>query len=155
MSELFQQHAPQTNRMQPESADQATDGQSQHSPDRQHEVYQVACERFRQNPDWVTFFREFLGVEGVVRKTFEHPQDLNDFEQGETYSEIQQMVARLRKRSKNQTESDEPTRVITVRLPKSLHESLRAEAHHRETSMNQLCISKLLQVIDNGLVPPG
>jgi predicted HicB family RNase H-like nuclease len=43
--------------------------------------------------------------------------------------------------------------VITVRLPKSLHESLRAEAHDRRTSMNKLCISKLLQVIDDELVP--
>jgi predicted HicB family RNase H-like nuclease len=41
---------------------------------------------------------------------------------------------------------------ITVRLPKSLHESLRAEAHDRKTSMNQLCISKLLQVIDAEMV---
>jgi hypothetical protein len=43
--------------------------------------------------------------------------------------------------------------VITVRLPKSLHESLRAEAHDRHTSMNKLCISKLLQVVDGELVP--
>ena len=39
------------------------------------------------------------------------------------------------------------------RLPKSLHESLRHEAHERKTSMNQLCISKLLQIIDEKLVP--
>jgi len=145
MSHLFQQPATQANSMQPESEDKG--------PDRQREVYRVAYERFRQNPDWVTFFREFLGVEGVVRQTFQHPKDLNDFEQGDTYSEIQQMVAKLRERSKNQSDSDEPTRVITVRLPKSLHESLRAEAHERRTSMNQLCISKLLQLIDNELVP--
>lgn len=158
MSELFQQPTPQPNQAQPnqaqpENAGQPTDAGAPPSSDRQHEVYQVAYERFRENPDWVTFFREFLGVEGVVRKTFQHPQDLNAFEQGDKYSEIQQMVAKLRVRSKNQTESDEPTRVITVRLPKSLHESLRAEAHQRQTSMNQLCISKLLQVIDNDLVP--
>jgi predicted HicB family RNase H-like nuclease len=48
---------------------------------------------------------------------------------------------------------DEPTRVITVRLPKCLHEALRAEAHEHRTSMNKLCISKLLQFIDEGMVP--
>lgn len=148
MSELVNQGTTQTNEPKPESQDQIPQ-----ESDPQREVYQVACERFRQNPDWVTFFREFLGVEGVVRKTFQHPKELDAFEQGGTYSEIQQMVAKLRVRSKNQTESDEPTRVITVRLPKSLHESLRAEAHERRTSMNQLCISKLIQVIDNKLVP--
>ena len=43
--------------------------------------------------------------------------------------------------------------MITVRLPKSLHEALRAEAHEHRTSMNKLCISKLLQFIDNEKVP--
>ena len=152
MSELFQHPtSPQFGQSPSEGNGQPTDGDE--SVDRQREVYQVACERFQQNPDWATFFREFLGVEGVVRKTFEHPQDLNAFEQGDAYSEIQHMVAKLRERSKTQTESSEPTRVITVRLPKSLHESLKEESHQRRTSMNQLCISKLLQVIDNDLVP--
>ncbi|MEM1304746.1 MAG: hypothetical protein AAGG46_07605, partial [Planctomycetota bacterium] len=47
----------------------------------------------------------------------------------------------------------EPTRVITVRLPKSMHEYLRTEAHDLRTSMNKLCISKLLQVIEQDLIP--
>ena len=43
--------------------------------------------------------------------------------------------------------------MITVRLPKSLHEALRDEAHEHRTSMNKLCISKLLQFIDSEQVP--
>ena len=50
-------------------------------------------------------------------------------------------------------DEEEPTRVITVRLPKSLHEALRVEAHEHQTSMNKLCISKLLQFIDGDKVP--
>jgi predicted HicB family RNase H-like nuclease len=69
------------------------------------------------------------------------------FEKTGEYSEIQQMLAKLRERTAG-ADGREPTRVITVRLPKSLHETLKAEAHDRKTSMNQLCISKLLQVID-------
>lgn len=37
----------------------------------------------------------------------------------------------------------EPVRVITVRLPKSLHERLREAAYQQRTSMNQLCIERL------------
>ena len=48
---------------------------------------------------------------------------------------------------------NEPTRVITVRLPKSMHEYLRTEAHDLRTSMNKLCISKLLQVIEEDMIP--
>ena len=43
--------------------------------------------------------------------------------------------------------------MITVRLPQSLHETLRIEAYQHCTSMNKLCISKLLQFIESDLVP--
>ena len=121
--------------------------------DKSQEAYRIAHEMYRQDPNWVTFFREILGVDGVVRKMFPNQQELETFEQSPVYAEIQQMLATLRERSKHPSEKNEPTRVITVRLPKSLHESLRNEAHERKTSMNQLCISKLLQLIDNNLVP--
>ena len=107
---------------------------------------------FQQQPDWITFFSEVLGVEGLVRRLFPSPEELAAFEKTEEYAEIQQMLARLRERTAAQADGKEPTRVITVRLPKSLHEALKTEAHDRKTSMNQLCISKLLQVIDAELV---
>ena len=118
----------------------------------QQEVYRVAHELFSRKPDWVTFFREVLGLQGIVRQTYPTTQALAEFEQTEHYTEIQQMLARLRS-GQFTSDSDEPTRVITVRLPKSLHESLRAEAHEHRTSMNKLCISKLLQVVEEGLIP--
>lgn len=119
------------------------------------EAYRIAKSLFDQNPDWVTFFREVLGLNGVVRKMFNSAEAMNCFEQSEEFEKIQHMLAKLRESSQaNQnTATFEPTRVITVRLPKSLHESLRAEAHEKRTSMNKLCISKLLQFIDNELVP--
>jgi predicted HicB family RNase H-like nuclease len=116
--------------------------------DRKKEAYRIADQLFNQNPDWVTFFREVLGVGGVIRRLFPEPKALFEFEQSEEYAEIQQMVAKLREKSDVSAGDKEPTRVITVRLPASLHDSLKAEAHDRQTSMNKLCITKLLQVID-------
>lgn len=107
----------------------------------------IATEVFRRDPDWVTFFREVLGVDGLVRKLFASPAELAAFEQTQEYAHIQQMLGNLRARGALAAER-EPTRVITVRIPKSLHASLRVEAHDRQTSMNQLCISKLLHVLD-------
>lgn len=121
--------------------------------EKKAEVVRVAREFFRSVPDWVTFFREIVGVEGVVHRLFPQPEEFTKFEQSEEYSEIQLMIVKLRERSNVQNESKEPTRVITVRLPKSLHESLRVEAHSRRTSMNKLCISKLLQTIDDSMIP--
>jgi predicted HicB family RNase H-like nuclease len=121
--------------------------------DRRHTAQRIATEMFHQQPDWVTFFREVLGVDGLLRRLFPKPEELANFEKTDQYSEIQLMLAKLRERSGAAADGKEPTRVITVRLPKSLHESLRAEAHDRKTSMNQLCISKLLQVIDAEMMP--
>lgn len=121
--------------------------------DRKQEVFRIAGELYSAAPDWVTFFREVLGVDGVVRKMFTTAQEMADFEQSTEYAEIQQMLAKLREKSAADESDREPTRVITVRMPKSLHESLRHEAHNRRTSMNKLCISKLLQVISEELIP--
>jgi hypothetical protein len=122
--------------------------------EQRQDVFRVADEIFRQRPSWVTFFREVLGVDGIVRQVYSTPDTLTHFEQTPEYQKIQQMLAKLRENDSDLPGGPrEPTRVITVRLPKSLHESLRAEAHDRRTSMNKLCISKLLQVIDDELVP--
>ncbi|PQO29530.1 toxin-antitoxin system HicB family antitoxin [Bremerella cremea] len=121
--------------------------------EKKAEVVRIARDFFRGVPDWVTFFREIMGVEGVIHRLFPQPEEFTKFEQSDEYGEIQLMIVKLRERTNVQNESKEPTRVITVRLPKSLHESLRVEAHSRRTSMNKLCISKLLQVIDDSMIP--
>ena len=120
---------------------------------KEAQVYRIADELYQRNPDWVTFYREVMGIDGIIRRSFPNQPDLILFEQSNEYSDIQQMVAKLRERASEPAENREPTRVITVRLPKSLHESLRTEAHERKTSMNKLCISKLLQMVDSGLIP--
>ena len=63
------------------------------------------------------------------------------------------MLAKLREQGSAAAETVEPTRVITIRLPKSLHESLKDEAYEYRTSMNKLCVSKLIQLIDGQQVP--
>ena len=116
-------------------------------------VLHVAQTLYSQKPDWVTFYRQVLGVEGVVRQTFRGQEQLADFEQTEAYLEIHRMLTELRKQDPLPPSQDEPTCVVTVRIPRSVHEALRAEAHEYRTSMNKLCISKLVQFIDNELVP--
>ncbi len=122
--------------------------------ERIQQVRQAVAERLHHEPDWVTFYRELLGVDGLIDQLFPSFEERCRFERTDDYSEIQQMLAKLREKTKPSKENgDEPTRVITVRLPQSLHEALRHEAHNHKTSMNKLCISKLLQVIDDELVP--
>ena len=124
-------------------------------PNREQVVVQHALDLFHRAPDWVTFYREVLGVDGLVRKLFPRAEELFVFEQSPECAQIQQMLARLREKKEEPSQELEPTRVITVRLPKSVHESLKVEAHDRRTSMNKLCISKLLQIVDAELTPAG
>jgi predicted HicB family RNase H-like nuclease len=113
---------------------------------RCQKVLKVAKDLHARKPDWVTFFRETLGVSGAARSVFPNQEDYVKFEQSREFAEIQQLVATLRTR-KAASGKNEATRVITVRLPESLHESLKAEAADHSTSMNKLCISKLLQAL--------
>jgi hypothetical protein len=136
--------------------------------DEKHiEVKRMAEDLFAQGPDWTTFYREILGVKGIVRHVFPTPHARAEFERTETFGEILHLVTKLRRKrpveaapdeedaaeAPPKASNEEPTRVITVRLPKSMHETLRAEAYEHRTSVNKLCISKLLQFIDADKVP--
>ena len=121
--------------------------------DRKQQARRIASEKFQRDPDWVTFYRELLGVDGLIDQLFPEATQREEFEESAEFKEIHQMLAKLRERKNGQKQPEEQTRVITVRLPKSLHDALRHEAHNYRTSMNKLCISKLLQVVDEELVP--
>lgn len=116
------------------------------------ELMRVAEEMYRQNPDWVSFFREMLGIGGVMRTLFTDAESQAAFEQTPEYIKLQQMITSLRVREKA-LPPKEPTKVITIRLPESLHDALTTEAYERQTSVNKLCISKLLKLVEEELVP--
>lgn len=117
------------------------------------EVARLAARTFERAPDWVAFYREILGLNGIVRRMYPDREDRAAFEQSEAYQEIQRMLTMLRRRKPLPPSQEDPNCVITIRLPKSLHEALREEAYDHRTSMNKLCISKLLQFVDGEMVP--
>lgn len=120
---------------------------------KERHVYQAAEQLYRKKPDWVTFFREILGVEGIVRTAFPSVAAMAEFEKTDEYTAIQQMLVKLRSANPGGPPVEEVDQVITIRLPKSMHAALKDEAHGFKTSMNKLCISKLLQIIDRQLIP--
>jgi len=119
-----------------------------------HEEIKDAVEKlFACKPDWMRFYREVLGLQGLVRAAFPTMEAMAEFEQTETYRQIQRMVTELRKQPLPEDLEEEETKVITIRIPQSMHEALRIEAYEYHTSMNKLCISKLLRFIDTENVP--
>lgn len=120
---------------------------------RGREVLRIAEVAFAGTGSWVTFYREMLGVDGVVRKLFPSSEQMRQFEQSGEFAELQEMVAALRSQDNSKGDAAEPERMITIRLPKSIHDSLRIEADELNLSINKLCISKLLQRIESRFIP--
>jgi len=111
-------------------------------------VLEVAERLYAMNPEWVVFFRETLGVDGIVRRTFSDPDALVRFECSPQYARIREMLDGLRARQSERPADRETQRVVTVRMPRSLHETLKAEAEQMRVSINTLCISKLMKLLD-------
>lgn len=120
---------------------------------RGREVLKVAQEAFAKTGSWVVFYRELLGPEGVVRQMFPSAEQIRQFEASREFAELQEMVAALRSQDPSKGDATEPERMITIRLPKSLHDALKEEADEMNLSINKLCISKLLQRIESRFIP--
>lgn len=111
-------------------------------------VLQVAERLYAMEPEWVVFFREVLGVDGIVRRTFSDAEALMRFECTPHYARIREMLDGLRSRQQDNPNAREAQRVVTVRMPRSLHETLKNEAGLMRVSVNTLCISKLMKLLD-------
>ena len=121
--------------------------------DKHEEIKHAIESLFATKPDWVTFYREVMGLHGLVRRAYPTMEAMAEFEETETYDEVHRMVTELRKQVPPENLAAEETKVVTIRIPQSLHEALRIEAFEHHTSMNKLCISKLLHFIDAEHVP--
>jgi len=111
------------------------------------EVKQAAEQLLAQEPDWVSFYREIL-ARTVWSATRTHPRNARRLRAVRDLPRDSAVAQPAPRAWPVSPEEAEATRVITVRLPRSLHEALRVEAHEHRTSMNKLCISKLLQFVD-------
>ncbi|MEM9826273.1 MAG: toxin-antitoxin system HicB family antitoxin [Planctomycetota bacterium] len=120
---------------------------------REAEVLRVAEEVFVATGHWVVFLRTLLGTEGVVAHLFPNPEDRQRFNQSEAHSELQEMVAAIRSSDRTKPTCVEPARMITLRIPVTLHEILTAEAEESGLSINQIAIGKLIQPSENRHVP--
>lgn len=116
---------------------------------RAREVYLFTERLMGQVSDWIIVFREIFGPDGVARRYFPTSEEMEKFEQTLEYRAIRQFIAQVREQNSDGADGKVATRMITVRIPKSLHDSLRVEAHERRTSMNKLCIWKLVQTLED------
>lgn len=116
------------------------------------EVLQIAESFYEQKPNWVIFFREILGVDGAIHKAFD--SDTTAFRAMDEYGRIKEMLADLKRGTTEAEEIREEERfVLTIRLPKSLHKSIKQESKERKLSMNAIVIARCLVDTDESLLP--
>ncbi|MCC9601574.1 hypothetical protein LOC67_13535 [Stieleria sp. JC731] len=120
---------------------------------RCHEALELAQEAFAKTGSWVLFFRAILGVDGVVRKLFQSEDEYARFITSEHYMQLQEMLAAIRSQDQSKADAAEPERMITIRIPRSLHEALQAESKTCGLSINKLAISKLLFPANPRFIP--
>jgi predicted HicB family RNase H-like nuclease len=108
-----------------------------------NEIERVARSLFEHQPTWTLFHRELFGVGGAIPRLFPGDEEMSKFKESPICTVINDMVRALRETAPAPYEG--ATRVITVRIPASLHETLRWEAQQLGVSMNRLCITRLLE----------
>jgi hypothetical protein len=122
-------------------------------PSQAAAILKTAADAFARTGNWIVFYREVLGMTGLVRRTFETEAEQTAFQETPQFAELLEMVAALRSQDLSRGDSVEPEKMITIRLPESLHAVLADEADAMKLSINKLCISKLLQPVEGRFVP--
>lgn len=113
----------------------------------------LAQEAFVQTGYWVAFYRAVLGAKGAVARLFPSRAEQRHFQESPECAEIYKILTALREQDNEKSSAIEPLKTITIRIPESLHERLATEAIDLETSLNKLCISKLLLPAPTEFVP--
>ncbi|OUT60782.1 MAG: hypothetical protein CBB71_07160 [Rhodopirellula sp. TMED11] len=121
--------------------------------ERCRKVVEVASMAFTCTGSWVAFYREILGVEGIVVQLFPAELERRRFFGTPQFIAVQEMLAGMRSEDTSKSDAAEPEQMITIRIPRSLHLSLQAESAECNLSINKLAISKLLVPADPRFVP--
>lgn len=95
--------------------------------------------------NWTELHNALFGIGGKISELFPKVKDRAAFAGTSQFGQICELIAELRKRC-----GDPPAvplapanGAISVRLPRSIHAALLAEAQTEGVSLNQLCVSKL------------
>jgi len=124
---------------------------------RPEEVLRVAREAFAKTGSWVVFYRWMLSPGGVVDQLYPTRAMRQYFETTEAFAELLEMVTSIRSQDDSKAGAYEPERMITVRLPRSMHDAVIRDAEALDLSINKYCLTKLLQPTNKRFTPlePG
>jgi hypothetical protein len=110
------------------------------------QVLEFAQERVAKAADWIELSNALFGVGGKATEVFPTEAERTAFCRTEEYKRILALMDTLpQPRVKGFMEMvSSANGAISVRLPRSVHAALLAEAKAEGVSLNQLCVAKLI-----------
>jgi hypothetical protein len=109
-------------------------------------VLEFAQQRAASAKDWIELSNALYGVEGKATELFPTEAERSAFLRTAEYKPINALMITLPHPKKNETREvvSNVSAAISVRLPRSVHAALLAEAKAEGVSLNQLCVAKLV-----------
>jgi hypothetical protein len=111
-----------------------------------HQVLEFAEQRAKQAADWVELHNALFGLGGKATELFTTESERTAFAQTKECKRIFALLDNLPSPAVKDFGELLATAngAISVRLPRSVHAALLAEARAEGVSLNQLCLSKLV-----------
>jgi len=111
---------------------------------RARQALEFARQRAAAKPDWVTFHNAQFGIGGRVTELFPTQAERAQFGKTDEHRQIMELLEQLQEADEVLPAplGDASGRFI-LRVPRSLHAALMAEACAEGVSVNQLCVTKL------------
>jgi hypothetical protein len=109
-------------------------------------VLEFAKQRAASAKDWIELSNALYGVDGKATELFPTEAERSAYMRTAEYKRIVALIGALPHPKKNETREvvSNVSAPIRVRLPRSVHAALLAEAKAEGVSLNQLCVAKLI-----------
>ena len=110
------------------------------------QVLEFAESKAKEVADWLELHFALFGVDGKVTVLFPIEADRSAFLRTKEYKRLLALMDTLPRPKKNEISEvvSSANGAISVRLPRSVHVALLAEAKAEGVSLNQLCVAKLV-----------
>jgi hypothetical protein len=110
------------------------------------QVLEFAESRAKAVSDWLELHFALFGVGGKATESFPTETERREFLRTAEYKRINALMNTLPHPKKNGMKElvSSANGAISVRLPRSVHAALLAEAKAEGVSLNQLCVAKLI-----------
>lgn len=108
---------------------------------RAAEALKLAVQKIDAGLPWQDVHNALFGIGGFCAVNFTDVKDRLKFTKSEQYSQIMALLSSMT--DQGVLREIEASGKLLVRLPRSLHASLIAEAELEQTSVNQLVVAKL------------